>query len=127
MRCCSRLFLFSRSGLPLIFFFFFFNDTATTEFYPLPLPAALPISCDAESRPFGIRCRSPRRGWEHVCRQTRPLPEKRYRRGMALVPRGERRHDDARVEGDQRRDRKSTRLNSSHLVISYAVFCLKKK
>src|SRR2546426_11161664 len=26
-----------------------------------------------------------------------------------------------------RRDRKSTRLNSSHLVISYAVFCLKKK
>src|SRR5256885_10412510 len=28
---------------------------------------------------------------------------------------------------DQRRDRKSTRLNSSHLVISYAVFCLKKK
>src|SRR5688500_19836202 len=28
---------------------------------------------------------------------------------------------------DQGRDRKSTRLNSSHLVISYAVFCLKKK
>src|SRR5256885_11742075 len=28
---------------------------------------------------------------------------------------------------DQREDRKSTRLNSSHLVISYAVFCLKKK
>src|SRR5205807_7383402 len=29
--------------------------------------------------------------------------------------------------GEQRLDRKSTRLNSSHLVISYAVFCLKKK
>src|SRR5205807_6344166 len=29
--------------------------------------------------------------------------------------------------GAGRRDRKSTRLNSSHLVISYAVFCLKKK
>src|SRR5256885_6604845 len=29
--------------------------------------------------------------------------------------------------GRRRRDRKSTRLNSSHLVISYAVFCLKKK
>src|SRR2546426_8509240 len=28
---------------------------------------------------------------------------------------------------ESRRDRKSTRLNSSHLVISYAVFCLKKK
>src|SRR5688500_19852687 len=36
-----------------------------------------------------------------------------------------------RVNGDRRHgqqpDRKSTRLNSSHLVISYAVFCLKKK
>src|SRR5256885_6202638 len=36
-----------------------------------------------------------------------------------------------RLHGDRRRgrqgDRKSTRLNSSHLVISYAVFCLKKK
>src|SRR2546426_7446127 len=31
------------------------------------------------------------------------------------------------VQADQQRDRKSTRLNSSHLVISYAVFCLKKK
>src|SRR3989454_7370959 len=30
-------------------------------------------------------------------------------------------------DGAHRRDRKSTRLNSSHLVISYAVFCLKKK
>src|SRR2546426_12076254 len=40
--------------------------------------------------------------------------------------------DDDRVNRAQRfarvrRDRKSTRLNSSHLVISYAVFCLKKK
>src|SRR2546426_6712424 len=33
----------------------------------------------------------------------------------------------AAVKGLQPRDRKSTRLNSSHLVISYAVFCLKKK
>src|SRR3989454_3477821 len=31
------------------------------------------------------------------------------------------------TQRDERRDRKSTRLNSSHLVISYAVFCLKKK
>src|SRR2546426_8015918 len=31
------------------------------------------------------------------------------------------------VCGNEQRDRKSTRLNSSHLVISYAVFCLKKK
>src|SRR2546426_6972682 len=32
-----------------------------------------------------------------------------------------------RADGTPRADRKSTRLNSSHLVISYAVFCLKKK
>src|SRR5207244_11854512 len=31
------------------------------------------------------------------------------------------------AEGRRRRDRKSTRLNSSHQIISYAVFCLKKK
>src|SRR5437660_7936505 len=33
----------------------------------------------------------------------------------------------ARAGGNQRPDRKSTRLNSSHVAISYAVFCLKKK
>src|SRR5256885_3725808 len=33
----------------------------------------------------------------------------------------------AKLNSNPRRDRKSTRLNSSHLVISYAVFCLKKK
>src|SRR5256885_3534444 len=36
-------------------------------------------------------------------------------------------HPDYREEYARKRDRKSTRLNSSHLVISYAVFCLKKK
>src|SRR5437870_12646041 len=35
-------------------------------------------------------------------------------------------HDEVAVDAD-RRDRKSTRLNSSHVAISYAVFCLKKK
>src|SRR5256885_5731792 len=35
--------------------------------------------------------------------------------------------DDTRATPSERQDRKSTRLNSSHLVISYAVFCLKKK
>src|SRR2546426_1960558 len=40
------------------------------------------------------------------------------------------RHQDVLLDGDVEhalKDRKSTRLNSSHLVISYAVFCLKKK
>src|SRR6266446_10039347 len=43
-------------------------------------------------------------------------------RGPAAVPAAHR-----RGKSPARRDRKSTRLNSSHLVISYAVFCLKKK
>src|SRR5438094_2494950 len=34
---------------------------------------------------------------------------------------------EAEVEGEKKKDRKSTRLNSSHRTISYAVFCLKKK
>src|SRR2546426_10851378 len=44
---------------------------------------------------------------------------------LAYLPPGLRRH--LRRSHQLGRDRKSTRLNSSHLVISYAVFCLKKK
>src|SRR5256885_11789721 len=43
--------------------------------------------------------------------------------GQQAAPEGQRGHEDDRPGAD----RKSTRLNSSHLVISYAVFCLKKK
>src|SRR5205807_3450106 len=90
---------------------FFFNDTPSTEIYTLSLHDALPIS--------------PRR---------RQLPRARDRR-RADSPHEGRRGDGARVHqrvsssrhAPRRRDRKSTRLNSSHLVISYAVFCLKKK
>src|SRR5690349_24936443 len=85
------------------FIHFFFNDTATTEIYTLSLHDALPIYRSQSSRP---------QRWHH------------------------------RNEGQQRQsnhlhcfrcicrcstDRKSTRLNSSHVEISYAVFCLKKK
>src|SRR5256885_11824051 len=82
-------------------FFFFFNDTATTEIYTLSLHDALPIST-------GLRDD----GWLDV-------------RGSPLT-------SAAKLTERFRRpnygsDRKSTRLNSSHLVISYAVFCLKKK
>src|SRR5256885_10875828 len=80
-----------------IFYIFFFNDTATTEIYTLSLHDALPICARPDRR--GRARRRPRR-----------------RRNRA----GQRR---AGLGGD----RKSTRLNSSHLVISYAVFCLKKK
>src|SRR5688572_31185933 len=79
--------------------FFFFNDTATTEIYTLSLHDALPIC--------------PGRGG----------------RGAAAVdpPRGDRANVEGPGGGSTAADRKSTRLNSSHSQISYAVFCLKKK
>src|SRR2546430_2832231 len=86
-------------------FFFFFNDTATTEIYTLSLHDALPISARVRR--------------VHEARQ----PDHRGRE-----PHGARRGAHAREEGGARsRDRKSTRLNSSHSQKSYAVFCLKKK
>src|SRR5690349_24127496 len=51
----------------------------------------------------------------------------RHRRGVAPAPLGRADRVPAVREGGRRRDRKSTRLNSSHVEISYAVFCLKKK
>src|SRR5256885_16163164 len=91
--------------------FFFFNDTATTEIYTLSLHDALPIS----------RARRDPRGGKSRCRDVAasPLPPRPgTHRGSGT---------DAHARRRSRRDRKSTRLNSSHLVISYAVFCLKKK
>src|SRR5258708_24941244 len=86
--------------------FFFFNDTATTEIYTLSLHDALPIS-------FAVI------GWLwmnvyglFVTRLREVITAPRVRQWMQ------------RVTGV---DRKSTRLNSSHQIISYAVFCLKKK
>src|SRR3712207_8297993 len=98
--------------------FFFFNDTATTEIYTLSLHDALPIYRSGEGRVgpgegrLGVRDRRARR---------------QDRRGHPLraTPTGA---DRVRGHGPCRdRDRKSTRLNSSHANISYAVFCLKKK
>src|SRR2546427_9073460 len=78
--------------------FFFFNDTATTEIYTLSLHDALPIWNGPRS--WG--------GWRRW--STSPPPPGGSCRTTARPP-----------------DRKSTRLNSSHSQISYAVFCLKKK
>src|SRR3712207_8026540 len=86
---------------------FFFNDTATTEIYTLSLHDALPIYL--RDRPQG---RGPDRP-VHQGRQDRHLRRRR-------------RWQDGRHHGADP-DRKSTRLNSSHANISYAVFCLKKK
>src|SRR3712207_7406166 len=85
------------------FLFFFFNDTATTEIYTLSLHDALPIS---GTSPIAC-CRCP-------IRCSTPSTASRTRRCRGSWP-------------PERRDRKSTRLNSSHANISYAVFCLKKK
>src|SRR2546422_8537597 len=88
----------------IYYLFFFFNDTATTEIYTLSLHDALPIS--------------ERRGAAGP-RQRRPAQRRRTRSGEGI----------RRVAQALRKetDRKSTRLNSSHGYISYAVFCLKKK
>src|SRR5437879_13850899 len=78
--------------------FFFYNDTAPTEIYTLSLHDALPIAGGDLEVPA-------RRLGRHRARAPGVvLP------GLCLAA-----------------DRKSTRLNSSHRCISYAVFCLKKK
>src|SRR3712207_7714498 len=91
---------------------FFFNDTATTEIYTLSLHDALPI-CVADDRdhqgPLALLVRDVD-GDAEVDR----AGDDAVRLAVALLERV--RHE----------DRKSTRLNSSHANISYAVFCLKK-
>src|SRR5256885_8694532 len=117
----------TRCALPPHFSFFFLKDTAPTEISPLPLPAALPISADRLLP--GRRPRSPGRpGGRLGQRQVHRLPPHL----RPLHPwEGTIRIDGQRLADIPRSalaaDRKSTRLNSSHLVISYAVFCLKKK
>src|SRR3989475_4582051 len=87
-------------------YFFFFNDTATTEIYTLSLHDALPIYRQSRLRP------------ECEPGETRRTSDDEHDR-----------HEDRGDPVGQplNGDRKSTRLNSSHSQISYAVFCLKKK
>src|SRR3712207_8641018 len=94
---------------------FFFNDTATTEIYTLSLHDALPISAPPAPCPAG--------GADPRGRPPALLGARLRRRLDGRDRRGRRRHQ----ASDLRLDRKSTRLNSSHANISYAVFCLKKK
>src|SRR3989442_3814238 len=94
------------SGIIYLYHLFFFNDTATTEIYPLSLHDALPIcqSAVCHGHAVSVICRTGGfQGLVHVG-ETVGKPTKACER-----------------------DRKSTRLNSSHVRISYAVFCLKKK
>src|SRR2546422_8429084 len=89
------------SSLP--FLFFFFNDTATTEIYTLSLHDALPISITTGQIVTAVN---------------------------AALNSGDRTQITnlaTKLDNANNGDRKSTRLNSSHGYISYAVFCLKKK
>src|SRR3712207_8168239 len=102
--------------------FFFFNDTATTEIYTLSLHDALPIwrlqeqvvDGDAATLEIALELGSARADLIRPCEGVHPLLQRSLRgRHLEL--------------GWSLQDRKSTRLNSSHANISYAVFCLKKK
>src|SRR2546427_10958718 len=91
--------------------FFFFNDTATTEIYTLSLHDALPISMPSSKQQTSENA-------------AHPLRSAVRRRGTVALKEA-RSHAIGKLL--QIQDRKSTRLNSSHSQISYAVFCLKKK
>src|SRR2546429_1425132 len=86
--------------------FFFFNDTATTEIYTLSLHDALPISQIILLNILFLCLKL----FNHPPDAENPLISNNVANSFAFS-----------------RDRKSTRLNSSHGYISYAVFCLKKK
>src|SRR5260221_1529525 len=106
---------------------FFFNATAPPEIYTLSLHDALPISDGhavlgqpglgvvAQNAEFerAVVTGDPGVDAPRVRGSPRPVPTP-----AACSP---------RTRGASTPDRKSTRLNSSHTVISYAVFCLKKK
>src|SRR2546422_7290431 len=100
---------------------FFFNDTATTEIYTLSLHDALPISIGLGGERV-IRLLGPG-GRAHAERLDDDRPITRADEERDQLAETERRAEEPRNE----QDRKSTRLNSSHGYISYAVFCLKKK
>src|SRR3712207_7060013 len=99
-----------------MYIFFFFNDTATTEIYTLSLHDALPI-CAGE--PLGAEVHSA------LFDQVRTCDNHCEFCFIYQLPPGLR--SSLYQKDDDYRDRKSTRLNSSHANISYAVFCLKKK
>src|SRR5690606_40565315 len=86
-------------------FFFFFTATPTTQIYTLSLHDALPISRTGSGDPR-----------PHLVEEVADVDDLRLTGGVA---------QHRSTVGEQ--DRKSTRLNSSHVKISYAVFCLKKK
>src|SRR2546428_8029301 len=99
--------------------FFFFNDTATTEIYTLSLHDALPI-CECRGGASLLRVGPGLLVRFLAClliERSKPLARLGHVRARTEL---------LDIAVKCRRDRKSTRLNSSHDQISYAVFCLKK-
>src|SRR3712207_7226261 len=95
-------------------YFFFFNDTATTEIYTLSLHDALPIYLTRPKLKF----------------VDEPVQTIKFLDDPGGGPKLKVLDDPVQTVkflDDSGGDRKSTRLNSSHANISYAVFCLKKK
>src|SRR5690606_40075188 len=103
----ARLLACAAIGLPTIFFF---PDPATRELYTLSLHDALPISCWTPRPSASVGTCTDEGG-----------------NSIQAATRSSRRHGFTGEGAPPVRDRKSTRLNSSHVKISYAVFCLKKK
>src|SRR3712207_8644015 len=99
-----------------LYYIFFFNDTATTEIYTLSLHDALPIFFTEDHGEMNGAHQMQQKGAIH-------FDEATIVNLTAVVPGGPQGKRTAAVGSD----RKSTRLNSSHANISYAVFCLKKK
>src|SRR3712207_9070866 len=99
------MFVCCRTPTSSVLHVFFFNDTATTEIYTLSLHDALPICVYMASNSSYLET----------------APDTMYQASLIQLAGGT--NAAAQLEGD----RKSTRLNSSHANISYAVFCLKKK
>src|SRR5438034_5666193 len=94
-----------------ICFILLINSSTTPVILTLSLHDALPIFLSGDQLALGAQLVGP----VVQCHQQAVRPDPRHAGDSAIA--------DAAVP----RDRKSTRLNSSHTVISYAVFCLKKK
>src|SRR5258708_21254555 len=103
------------SSCTSLFFFFFFNDTATTEIYTLSYTTLFRsrLAQEAFARLLQLRQEGKVAAELMQMGTLEQLLEhgKNYRKRLETL----------------QQDRKSTRLNSSHQIISYAVFCLKKK
>src|SRR5207302_9375614 len=99
----------------------------TTEIYTLSLHDALPISglmTNTLLRLLNIDLGFER---DHILTIRSALPYQKYDRNRRADFERRLAAQVSRMPGVKQVDRKSTRLNSSHVKISYAVFCLKKK